>query len=323
MIHRILKIAAYGTAFIVIAGVSAYFTLSLIVKSEDTVIVPDFIGKDVVYVLEYLTELGLNTKVKGSSYSAEIPKNHVIHQEPEPGAEIKKGRDVKISISKGRKTLFMPALDGLSMRQASIILEENDLCQGALTNAYNATVDKDAIISQAPLPESEISRGDCVNLLISLGPRPKVYKMPDLQGLILEDALLLIEKHNLVYGDIRSKFVAGKPRRRIIDQDPRAGFRVAEKSPVNLVVNRKKTGSTENGTPGRLSGGLLKYRVDNGFLKRHIRVHLMRPGFSGDIFDDFVRPGREIWLIIPTDKDTTVLVYEDENLVRTLTYGPS
>ena len=74
MIRRILKIAAFGAAFIVIAGVSAYFTLSLVIKSEDTVIVPNFVGKDVVYVLEYLTELGLNTKVKGSHYSSEFPK---------------------------------------------------------------------------------------------------------------------------------------------------------------------------------------------------------------------------------------------------------
>ena len=323
MIRRILKIAAFGTAIIVIAGISAYFTLSLIIKSEDTVIVPDFIGKDVVYVLEYLTELGLNTKVRGSHYSSEFPKNHVIHQDPEPGAEIKKGRDVNISISKGRKTLFMPVLTGLSVLQARIVLEENDLCQGAVTNAYNTGFEKDTVIAQTPVQETVVSRGDCVDLLISLGPRSRTYKMPDLHGLILEEALLAIDKQALVYGEIRSKFISNKPTGRVIDQEPKAGYRVTAQVPVNLVVNRRKTGTGQNGSPGKMSAGLLKYEVDNGFLKRHIRVHLMRPGFSGDIFDDFVRPGREIWLIVPTDKDATVLVYEDEELVRTLSYGPS
>lgn len=320
MIQRILKIAAYCIAFIIIAGLSAYFTLSLIIKSEDTVIVPDFIGKDVVYVLEYLTDLGLNTKVKGSEYSAETPKNHVIYQEPDPGVEIKKGRDVKIIISRGTKTIFMPNLNGLPARQARIILEENDLCRGATVTSYDIIVDKDAIIAQAPLPGTEVPRGGCVDLLVSLGPRPKAYKMPDLKGRSLAGALLLIEKSNLVHGDIQSQFFEGKPKRRIVAQEPLAGYRVTEQSLVDLVVNRKKSGPSEDSLPGMKTDGLLRYRIDNGFLKRHIRVQLKRPGFSGDLFDDFVRPGEEIWLIIPTDEDATVLLYEDDQLIRTLVF---
>ena len=124
MITRIAKITALCLAFIVVAGISAYLTLTFLIKSEDKVVVPDFIGKDVVYVLEYLTGLGLNTKVKGSEYSLDVPKNHVIFQQPEPGAEIKKGRDVRIIISKGAKTILMPNLTGLSLLQARIIFEE-------------------------------------------------------------------------------------------------------------------------------------------------------------------------------------------------------
>ena len=74
MIPRVLKIAALFFVFIFIVAGSAYLTLTLIIKSEDTVVVPDLIGKDVVYVLELLTDLGLNTKVEGSEYSAEVPK---------------------------------------------------------------------------------------------------------------------------------------------------------------------------------------------------------------------------------------------------------
>ena len=98
-------------------GISAYLTLTLIIKSEDTVVVPYLVGKDVVYVLELLTDLGLNTKVKGSEYSADVPKNNVIFQEPAPGAEIKKGRDVRIIISKGPKSILMPNIKGLSVQE--------------------------------------------------------------------------------------------------------------------------------------------------------------------------------------------------------------
>ena len=146
MISRIIKIGALMVMFAVVVGASAYLTLTMIIKSEDTVVVPRLVGKEVVYALELLTDLGLNTKVEGSEYSSEIPKNNVIFQEPEPGSEIKKGRDVRIIISKGSKTILMPNLEKLPVQQARIILEENSLCQGEITGTYNNHVKKDSII---------------------------------------------------------------------------------------------------------------------------------------------------------------------------------
>ena len=101
MIKKFAKITALCLVFLLAAAASAYFTLTYIIKSEDTVIVPDLVGKDVVSALELLTDLHLNTKVSGSEYSPQFPKNHVVFQEPDAGSEIKKDRDVRIIISKG------------------------------------------------------------------------------------------------------------------------------------------------------------------------------------------------------------------------------
>ena len=48
MISRFLKITLIGLGFLVVAGLSAYMTLTFIIKGEETVIVPDVAGKDVV-----------------------------------------------------------------------------------------------------------------------------------------------------------------------------------------------------------------------------------------------------------------------------------
>ena len=45
MLVKLLKIAALCGAFLLVVGVSAYLTLTFIIKSEDTVIVPDLIGQ--------------------------------------------------------------------------------------------------------------------------------------------------------------------------------------------------------------------------------------------------------------------------------------
>ncbi len=131
MISRILKIAVLFFLFVLVVGAGAYFTLTLIIKSEDTVVVPDLFGKNVVYVLELLTDLGLNTKVKGSEYNADVPENNVIFQEPEPGAEIKKGRDVRIVISKGAKSILMPNLKG-GLCQPKIKSYDTILCDATI-----------------------------------------------------------------------------------------------------------------------------------------------------------------------------------------------
>ena len=320
MIKRIAKITALCLVFIVVAGISAYLTLRFLIKSEDTVIVPDFIGKDVVYVLEYLTGLGLNTKVKGSEYSPNVPKNHVIFQQPEPGAEIKKGRDVRIIISKGAKTILMPNLTGLSFLQARIIFEENDLCQGEQTRTFNRNIENDRIISQSPLPGARVQREDCINLLVSSGQRPLAYKMPELAGLSIEDAVLLIEKFDLPLGEIKSAIFENTPRNTVVSQEPLAGYRVDESIRVNLVINRRPSKKNQEYLPGEHGRNLFTYRLNDGFLRRHIRVELKSNGFSSDLFDEFIKPGQEIWLFIPTNNEATVLLYEDDILIQTQIY---
>ncbi|MBT8351774.1 MAG: PASTA domain-containing protein [Deltaproteobacteria bacterium] len=312
---KIGKIAVLVLSFIIFAGVSAYLTLTLLIKSEDIVVVPDLTGKEVVNVLEILTDLGLNTKVKGFEYTENVPKNHIVFQQPKPGVEIKKGRDIKIVISKGAKNILMPNLKGLSLQQARIIIEENGLCHKEQSRTYNSVFEKDNIIAQVPPPGSQINRGECVNLLLSLGIRPRAYKMPMLNGLTLDKAIGVIEKSNLTLGEIKSLFLEDKPEDTITNQDPLAGSLVYEGRSVTLVLNRKPGLLSSAYLAGTKNGNFFRYRTTNGFLKRHIRVYLTGLNFSNDVLDEFVRPGEEIWLLVPNEKDAMLLFYEDDDLV--------
>jgi beta-lactam-binding protein with PASTA domain len=320
MISRVLKIAILFFGFILIVGASAYLTLTMIIKSEDTVVVPDLAGKNVVYVLELLTDLGLNTKIEGSEYSTEMPKNNVIFQEPEPGSEIKKGRDVRIIISKGPKSILMPNLEKLSVQQARIILEENSLCQGQISSTYSNHIRKDSVIAQVPSAGTMITRNECINLLVSLGIRPQVYKMPDLEGRSLDSAIPLIESNNLTVGKIKSVFYKDKPLNTIIAQEPLSGYFVSDGGIVDLVINRKPGRQGHDNLAGSPGGSFFRYRVNDGFLKRHIRVVLNSFGVSNTIFDEFIKPGEEIRLIIPDNDNTTLFLYKDDKLIKTQIY---
>lgn len=317
MISKIVKTGALVFLFILVVGASAYLTLTLIVKSEDTVVVPRLVGKEVVYVLELLTDLELNTKVEGSEYSADMPKNYVVFQEPEPGSEIKKGRSVRIIISKGPKSIRMPNLERLSVQQALIIMEENGLCRGETTRTYSSTIKKDAIITHVPSAGTMTNRGECINLLVSMGLRPQAYKMPDLKGRFLDSAIPLIEGNNLVLGEIKPVFYKDKPLNTIMSQEPLSGYYVTEGSTVHLVINRKPGSKDQGYLSGFQGGNLFRYRLNDGFLKRRIRVVLNSFGVSNTLFDEFIQPGEEIWLIIPNTNHATLFLYEDDQLIKT------
>jgi serine/threonine-protein kinase len=314
MISRIARISSLILALAVVSGASAYLTLTLLIRQEETVVVPDLIGKDVVYVLQSLTDLGLNTKVGGAEYSPAIPANHVIFQDPKPGDEIKIDRDIRIVISRGPQSVPMPNLKGVSISQAGIILAEKGLAAGSHSNTFSLSTRKDEIIAHTPLPGQMISRGSRVDLLVSSGPRPREYKMPELYGRSLGETLLLFESMKLRLGTVEPVSRANLPLDSVVSQTPPSGHPVTEGYRVEVAVNRRfpEAGSESVDLSGAF---LFRYRTADGFLKRRIRLLFSGFGGTADLFDGFLEPGGEIWHLIPQSTHASFLLYEDEQPV--------
>jgi serine/threonine-protein kinase len=144
--------------------------------------------------------------------------------------------------------------------------------------------------------------------------------MPEIAGVSLDKSLLIIERTNLTIGEIGSRYDKHRPRNIVIDQEPPAGYRVKEGTPVNLVVNRESGKAVGTHLQQSLFGSLLQYRVTDGFLKKRIRVELESGGSFAEIFDDFLNPGGDLWILVPRDRDTTAFIFEDDKLVQTRLY---
>lgn len=314
---RILKIGLLIALFFSLAGISAFLVLTMMIKSEDTVIIPNLMGRDVVYALEILGDLGLNTKVKSSEYSNDVPKNHIIFQDPGPGSEIKQGRDVRIILSKGTKKVLIPNLKGLVQDQARIILEENELCHGNTVLVPSDQWAKNVIIAQSPLSGKTIMRGACVDILVSLGEVSAYLTMPDFQGYSLDRAVQLMEDKNFALGQIKSQYANDKPLDTIIDQDPLSGYRTTSDIPVNLIINRIPPAQSISDTSEGMKLTLFRHRLDYGFLNQHVRARISGKGSAYNIFDEFIKPGTEIWLLIPQGQRLTLVLYVDNQPVKT------
>ena len=115
----------------------------------------------------------------------------------------------------------------------------------------------------------------------------------------------MIEASNLALGNIKTRFTEDEPPNTIIGQEPLSGYRVIQGSVVNIIINRKMDNIDSEFLHG--SGGivLFRYRLKNGFLRRHIRARLNSFGVSNDLFDDYMLPGEELWVLIPRNNDAT------------------
>jgi serine/threonine-protein kinase len=317
MFKRLVSYSLLAAIFMCAAGVGTYLTIHFLIRSEHVVVVPDLTGKEVVYALETLSDLKLNIKVKGSEYNPTVPKHHVISQDPEPGSEIKQGRDVRLTLSKGAQAVVIPNLAGMNLPQARIFLNENDLGQGHLSHAYDAVRPNDEIMAQSPPPGTIALRGDRINLLVSAGPPPNTVPMIDLRGMTLNQAIEALESHHLVTGRIRSVRDPSRSDETILQHSPAFGHPVAVGSAVDLDVNQHV-----NVIGGVRSNDMIlfRHRAPSGFLNQHVRVKVNRPELTIEMFSGFVKPGHEIWLLIPYEQPISVLLYLDDELVDAKRY---
>jgi serine/threonine-protein kinase len=311
-VKKVLRFTGLIALFVTMAGVGAYLTLTLIIRGEKPVVVPDLVNKEVLYGLELLSDLGLNTRVRGTIYHDHVPKNHVIDQEPEAGASIKKGRDVKIRVSRGSERIVTPNLSGLSLQQGRILLNENGLCEGNLASIFSRQYAAGQVMAQFPLAGAVVSRENCLDLLVSRGPATRKFAAPMLSGALLANALGRLEKMQLTAGGIQTALQAGRLPETILSQRPPAGYRVSVGSRVALTVNRMP--AVESADVRNLADRtkLFRFTVPNGFLNKRVEVTLNRPDEPLRLFDDFVPPGQEIWLLVPkNDTSSSILVHVD------------
>jgi serine/threonine-protein kinase len=303
-----------------IAGVGAYWGISYLIRHEDPVMVPDLAGKEIVPVLEILSQLDLNPKLEKTEYSRTHSKNRVITQSPPAGTQIKKGRDVRLTLSKGPRTQSIPDLTGLSHGEARSLMIAQDLCQGVVSHTRNPDRGGNEVLAQAPLPGISVTGEACVDLLVNRGDEGELYKMPDFTKDILAKGLARIAESGFIKGEISH---ARDPHQRpniILKQIPRQGTPVGLGHSVNLVVN-----SLDHGTKGAafqtsLIDPLIKHRVEWGFLQQRVRINWRSGSLNADLYDDFVPPGEEVWVLIPRYQDATVEVFQSETRIKTKQY---
>jgi serine/threonine-protein kinase len=141
--------------------------------------------------------------------------------------------------------------------------------------------------------------------------------MPDFLGYSLDRAVQVMEKIHLSPSQIKSKYNPNFPLDTIIAQDPLSGYRTTSDIPVNLIINRIPKASSPKSESEDMGVTLFRHRLDYGLLNQHVRARISRQGSAYNLLDEFVKPGREIWLLIPQGQRLTLVLYIDYQPVKT------
>ena len=124
----------------VLAGIGAYWAITYLITHEEPVPVPELRGQDVVAALQLLSRLDLNAKLAGTEYSSTHAQNQVVAQDPLPGAQIKKGREIRLTLSQGALMVTLPDLIGLPLQEAHALLLSQGLCPGRISRTRDPSI---------------------------------------------------------------------------------------------------------------------------------------------------------------------------------------
>ena len=171
-------LAAFAIGF----GIFNSVVMPRLIHSGGEVQVPDLENLTLDQAERALKPNGLTLSRAGERFDPSVPRGFILGQDPPPGTPVRGNRRVMVTVSLGEEFSSVPELFGESRRGAQLLLERAGLRVGGLTRAPNEDVGQDLVAGSDPPAETVLPRGNAVALLISTGPGPEVFVMPDFTG---------------------------------------------------------------------------------------------------------------------------------------------
>jgi beta-lactam-binding protein with PASTA domain len=149
---------------------------------------------------------GLDASVEDSAYRDNMPKLCIVWQSPDAGEEVKKGRTVYLTINRAIPPMIeLPNLLGLQFKFAESSLSGYGLKLGDTSYkpdfARNTVLDM-VVGGQSTKAGTKVPMGTAVSLVLGGGVAETEIPVPDLFGMRLGDARIVLEANGLAMGSV-------------------------------------------------------------------------------------------------------------------------
>ncbi|MEG2193738.1 MAG: Stk1 family PASTA domain-containing Ser/Thr kinase, partial [Terrisporobacter sp.] len=132
--------------------------------------------------------------------------------------------------------IYAPGLVNMSLENANKLITNLGL-RMSVSEEYSDTVEKNYVISQAPVKDTPLEKGDKISIVISRGP--KALSVPTLIGYSLEDAKKILKQNGLTLGTVSYEYSDVRSKGTVINQSPTSNTGdIKEGDSVSVVVSK-------------------------------------------------------------------------------------
>jgi len=264
-----------------------------VVHARQVQIVPDLKGKPVSSALDLLAPLNIALRKEGEEFNNAVPIGAILRQNPPPGTKVREGKVLKVVVSQGGETVFAPVVVGLPLRNAEMLLRQNQLVLGEVSEAYSLKYDKGMVTTQDPKSESSVERNSQVNVVVSGGAPPSgIVLMPDFQRKDLAEASSWAASGGFQVA-VSKDFGALFPNGVILAQEPAPDAVLTPSQKIKLTISgRSKTSATG---PSKS----IRYEVSQGSADSTVRIVVVDQYGERELFNGVRPPGSKIDLQVP------------------------
>jgi serine/threonine-protein kinase len=169
------------------------------------------------------------------SFDESVPKGIVMSTDPGAGQEVRRGTDVKVTVSKGPERYAVPNVVGKSAAEARDQIIAAKLVVGTSKEAFDEKIAAGLVVSVDPKVGTSLKRGTKVNLVISKGRQPIAVK--DFTNKPASEAVDALSKAGLEVDATEQANSDTVAKGNVISQSP-AGGTLFKGDSVKLVVSK-------------------------------------------------------------------------------------
>ena len=271
----------------VLGGLVFSFTMKTAIRGGN-VDVPALEGLPRANASLQLRKLGLKMDVIEERFSNQAAFGSVLEQDIEAGMTIKRGRAIKVVLSKGTRVVQVPELVGMrNPRQARLLMEQNGLAAGVIAYLHHSAPEG-SIIAQSPEAGLQVARGSRVSLLVSKDTEKLAWVMPDLTERDLGEARERLKAMGVVLRKVDLVDPVEAEPGSVTYQSLSAGARVEMGSTLDLQVAR-------GDSMARARYALIEYQVpDVGVAERRVQITVADARGRRVVYNSMEKPGAGI-----------------------------
>ena len=226
-------LAGVTAACVILAIVALFFFFKALGNKTPDVMLPYLVGMTVEDARAKYPDVKIT--IDKQEASPEYDVNVIIEQDPKPDITVKADSEVRVTVSTGLQSTVLSDYAGQLFTDVKAKLEALGLVAKAI-NQTSDTVEKGYVIMADPGADTEVKKGDTVNVIVSLGTADLPVRVPNLLVRTEVEARSDLAAQGLTIGKVES-VDSNEPKGKVVEQSVEANTKVPKGTAVDVKIS--------------------------------------------------------------------------------------